>query len=45
MVPCCFCRSFDFPREEPMTQEVDNSRRRMLTTVTSGVGLVGVGAM
>jgi ubiquinol-cytochrome c reductase iron-sulfur subunit len=28
-----------------MTQEVDNSRRRMLTTVTSGVGLVGVGAM
>ncbi|MEC8889544.1 MAG: ubiquinol-cytochrome c reductase iron-sulfur subunit, partial [Pseudomonadota bacterium] len=28
-----------------MTQEVDNSRRRMLTTVTSGVGLVGAGAM
>ena len=28
-----------------MTQEVDNSRRRMLTTVTSGVGLIGAGAM
>ncbi|SVA56684.1 uncharacterized protein METZ01_LOCUS109538, partial [marine metagenome] len=37
--------AFNFPREEPMTQEVDNSRRRMLTTVTSGVGLIGAGAM
>ncbi|SVD09495.1 uncharacterized protein METZ01_LOCUS362349, partial [marine metagenome] len=45
VVPCCFSRSFYFPREELMTQEVDNSRRRMLTTVTSGVGLIGAGAM
>ena len=28
-----------------MTQEVNTGRRRMLTTVTSGVGLVGAGAM
>ena len=28
-----------------MSEETDNERRRMLTTVTTGVGLVGAGAM